>query len=84
MSSNVDSLGGEGLQPKQATGLWKVLDYYGKKILAELQKNLDDKKINASYNLRQSIDFDVRILGDSYVFRIKFDNKHGAGDYYKV
>ena len=58
-------------------GLSDLLEDFGNEIIKALQNNLDSKGINASSNLRQSIDFTVKILGDNYRFQLSLE------DYYK-
>lgn len=53
-----------------------VLQRFGNDIQKDLTTNLDKKKINDSFNLRQSIQFDVTFLGVGYTFELRM-NKYG-------
>ncbi len=48
----------------------QVLYQFGDSTVRALQTSIDSKKVNASYKLRQSIDYKVRLLGDSIEFKL--------------
>ena len=64
------------LKPQHGSLLYKILYKYGEKMLAGLKDSLPEKK-DASGDLRKSIRFDIKVLGDEYLFQLKLK------DYYK-
>lgn len=64
------------LKPEQGSLLYKILYKYGQRMVDSLGKSLDRNK-DASGALRESIRFNIKILGDSYIFQLKLK------DYYK-
>lgn len=64
------------LKPQEGTLLYRILYKYGQKIIDGLQKSLDRNK-DATGALRQSMRFEIKILGDKYLFNLKIK------DYYK-
>lgn len=52
----------------------KVLEEFGKEVVGQLGKNLDADKSNASYNLRQSIDYNVEITPKLITWSLSLDS----------
>lgn len=48
----------------------EVLVQFGEDTIAALHKSMDDKGVNATYKLRQSVDYEVRNLGTQMQFKL--------------
>ena len=62
------------IKANDAGGVYRILAYYGEVMTRAMKANLQAKNKDASGNLSQSIQWDVKILGTRYVFTIEMED----------